>query len=45
VRSAGRLPRATSDAGAAALGTGILLAGGRDAAGNVLSDVLMLSVR
>jgi N-acetylneuraminic acid mutarotase len=47
VREAGVLPRALSDAGAAAVagGTRIVLAGGRDASGQVRAEVLTLVPR
>jgi hypothetical protein len=45
VRPAGRLPRALSDAGAAAVKGAIVLAGGRDAAGIVRAEVLRLAPR
>ena len=45
VRSAGRLPTALSDTGAAPVAGGILLAGGRDAAGAARSDVARLVPR
>jgi YVTN family beta-propeller protein len=45
VRSAGRLPVALSDVGAASLGNRVLLAGGRDRRGRVHGEVLELAPR
>jgi hypothetical protein len=45
VTVAGRLPRAVSDAGAAAVPGAIVLAGGRDSAGQVRAEVLRLGPR
>jgi hypothetical protein len=45
VRTAGRLPRGLSDAGVAAVAGAIVLAGGRDASGQVRSEVLRLEPR
>jgi hypothetical protein len=45
VTTAGALPRPLSDVSAVALGPHILLAGGRDATGNVDGAVMTLSPR
>jgi hypothetical protein len=45
VYKAGRLPAAVSDAGAASVPGGIVVAGGRDAAGAVRSDIVKLVPR
>jgi len=45
VSVAGALPRALSDLAAVALGQEALLAGGRDAGGQVRAEILRVSVR
>jgi hypothetical protein len=45
VSLAGVLPRALSDVAAAALGEGVMLAGGRDSAGHVQSAILTMTLK